>query len=93
MDDREFEMAEKIVQKDRRLRVVPPDEIKALIKEQSRVLDLDPGEAIGDLAALVPAAKDRGQLLEIAGKLARADGRPDASKKEMLAAIAEALSL
>jgi pimeloyl-ACP methyl ester carboxylesterase/tellurite resistance protein len=93
MNDREFETAEKIVQKDRRLRAVPPDEIKAMIKDQSRVLDLDPGEALGDLAALVPAAKDRGQLLEIARKLARADGRPDEHKKGMLDAIAEALAL
>jgi len=93
MNDREFETAEKIVQKDRRLRVVPPNDVKAMIKAQSRVLDLDPGEAIGDLAALVPAAKDRRQLLEIARKLARADGRPDEYEEGMLEAIAEALAL
>ncbi len=93
MNDREFETAERIVQKDRRLRAVPPHEIKAMIKEQARVLDLDPAEAIGDLAALVPAAKERRQLLDIARKLARSDGRPDVHEKGMLDAIVQALSL
>jgi pimeloyl-ACP methyl ester carboxylesterase/tellurite resistance protein len=93
MDDREFETAEKIVQEDRRLRAVPPDEIKAMIKKQSRVLDLDPHGAISELSVLVPKAEERRQLLDIARKLARADGRPDEHEKDMFGAVTEALAL
>ena len=93
MDAREFEKAEKIVQNDRRLRAVTPETYKTMIKEQARVLDLNPKKAITDLAKMVSTARERQQVFDIAVDMASADGVAGIREKEVLDAIHDALVL
>ncbi len=93
MNARELNIAEKIIQSDRRLRAVSPDNYKTMIKEQARFLDLDPTLAISDLADMVTTDRDRQQVFDIAVRMATADGLAGIREKSVLDALHDTFEL
>ncbi|MGD9367871.1 MAG: DUF3141 domain-containing protein [Desulfobacteraceae bacterium] len=93
MDTLEFETAEKIIQNDKTLRRIKPDAYKKMVKEQARIIDLNPERALAGLVEMVPSKEDRKGISAIAKKMAAADGKPGKRESAMLTAIEEALDL
>lgn len=91
---RELETAEAVFQKDPTLRSVPPDTYKKIVKEQAAILEKAPQGALADLAAMVPAAKDRKRILTMAKTMVSADGKkPDKKEKAVLETIKKAFKI
>jgi hypothetical protein len=93
LDKRQFAAAETIVQSNPRLRRLSAQHYKVMIKEQARVLELDPDLALEGLAQLLPAQKDRFEALRLAKQITGADAASDHHEQTMLVRIAKILKL
>lgn len=74
VDEREFVTAELLSQQDRRLGRLEPEEFKAILRQQARLLNLVPVKAITALAEMDISPADRRELYRIAEVVAGADG-------------------
>ncbi|MDM8522502.1 DUF3141 domain-containing protein [Desulfococcaceae bacterium HSG8] len=72
-DENQLIVAEKIVKVNKRLRKLDPGDFKRMVKEQSRMLDIDEERAINALPKLLPTPDDRIEAFEIANSIATAD--------------------
>jgi len=93
MDVREFQLAEKIIQKNRRLRSLSSDEYKVIVREQAHILSRVPNEAINALGRMGLPVKDRRQLYRIAETIARSDGAPRDKEGMILTTLRQVLGL
>jgi tellurite resistance protein len=93
MDVREFQLAEKIIQKSRRLRYLSPEEYKKIVREQAHILSLIPKQAIGALSRMGLPVRDRRQLYRIAGMIAESDGAAKGKERKILTSLQRALQI
>lgn len=73
MDVREFQVAERIVQGNKKLRALTPAEFKKIVREQARIYDMVPQKAIGAIGEMALSAQERLDVLRIAETIAGAD--------------------
>lgn len=93
MDAREFETAETIIHSDPRLRQVKPEAYRRIVKEQAAIFENDPLEALNGLANMVPGTEDRKRVVDIARRIAAADGSIVKREEAMLARIEKTFDL
>ena len=93
LDRRQFKEMEKIARSHERLNRLSEDHYKVIIKEQSRVLDLNPQKAIDGLAVLLTNQKERREAFDIARKIALVDKHTDTAEAAMLDRIGYALGM
>lgn len=93
IDQREYAVAQKIIQTNDRLNHLKPAELKRLVKEQAGLVGHDRAEAIRTLTKLLPNKADRIEAFEIANSIATADMEVDEKEKALLADIQQALKL
>jgi tellurite resistance protein len=74
LEKSQFQAAQAIVQADPLLKCYQPAQYKAMVKEQARILQLEPQYGLEALASLLPERKDRVAALAIAQRIARSDG-------------------
>ncbi|MDJ0783116.1 MAG: DUF3141 domain-containing protein [Desulfosarcinaceae bacterium] len=92
-DTRELKIAERLIQKDPRLRAIPPDRVKVFIKQEARLLEADTRRAIAGLARMVTGPAERQQVWALAHAVATAVGTPNAAERTILTAIAKVLDI
>jgi tellurite resistance protein len=84
IEDAEYRVATKIVQGQKRLRNISPEELKAITRDQARILQTDFNRAIDALPLLIKSRKDRERALIFAQEMAFADEIIDDKEKELL---------
>ncbi len=93
LDKRQFMEAEAIIRSNTRLSRLTPKHYKVMVKEQTRLLELNEDSAIDGLPVLLTSEKDRLEAIEIAERIATADAEPDKKEKAMLKRIRKILQL
>lgn len=93
LEKSQFQAAQQIVQSDRRLKRYRPSQYKAMVKEQARILQLDPECALKSLLDLLPTGRERADALAIAQQIARSDHDPSPAETRMIARIQTVLGL
>jgi pimeloyl-ACP methyl ester carboxylesterase/tellurite resistance protein len=93
MDVREFQLAEKIIQENPRLKALSAEEYKTLVREQARILAMVPQKAISGLGRMGLSEKNRRQLYRIAEMIARSDGERKEKEGEILTSLKRTLQL
>ncbi|MFA6012515.1 MAG: DUF3141 domain-containing protein [Desulfobacteraceae bacterium] len=84
IEDAEYRVATKIVQGQKRLRNISPEELKAITRDQARILQTHFDQAIDTLPVLIKTRKDRERALIFAQDMAFADEIIDDKEKELL---------
>ena len=84
LDILEFEVAETIIQKSKRLRVLTPDQYKQINKEQALILHAVPRKALTSLAQMELSSRDKKRLYDIAMQIALSDEKRQTREKGIL---------
>jgi tellurite resistance protein len=87
MDVREFQVAERIVQSNKKLRALTPAEFKKIVREQARIYDMAPRKAINGLREMTLSARERLEIIRIAETIAGADEGPIESREVKILAL------
>lgn len=92
MDVREFQVAERIIQGNRKLRALTPAEFRKIVREQARIYDMVPQKAINALRTMTLSAQERVEILRIAETIAGADeGMTEGREAKILALLKKVL--
>lgn len=73
LDIREFQVAEDIIHESRRLRQIPPDQLKQIAREQAAILSGAPRKSLTSLRQLLISAEDKRKVYGMAERMAQAD--------------------
>lgn len=84
LDIFEFEAAESIIQKSKRLRTLTPEQYKKINKEQALILHAVPRKAITSLALMELTSRDKERLYDMAEQIALADQDDETREKGLL---------
>lgn len=84
LDTFEFEAAERIIQKSRRLRTLTPEQYKMINKDQALILHAVPRKALTSLAQMKLTDRDKKRLYDIAVQIAVANGKRETKEKGVL---------
>ena len=87
----EFEAAEIIVQKSRRLRRLTPEQYKKINKEQALILHAVPRKAITSLAQMELTSSDKKKIYDMAAQIALADKDGETREKGLLKTLSRIL--
>ncbi len=87
IDEAEFKVANKIMKEQKRLKNLPPETLKEISREQSRILQTDYKKAIEALPKLITTKKDRERSLKFAQQIAGADLTIDKKEAKLLEQI------
>ena len=93
MDVREFQLAEKIIQKNKQLKALSPDRYKAIVREQAHILAMVPKKAISGLGRMKLSARERRQLFRIAEMIAESDGATKEREGKILSTLKRVLRI
>lgn len=93
IDQREYEIAEKLIKAHKKLQKLQPAEVKTMVKNQARILNSDPEKALQALAGMLPSEAERKEALTIACDVASADLIVVEEEKVMLNKIKKYLGL
>lgn len=93
IDQREFLVAQDIIQGNGRLNGLRPSQIKRLVKEQAAIVGYDLDEALKALPKLLPKKVERVEAFEIANSIAGADLEIHEKEQEVLDKIKKILRL
>ncbi len=93
LDRSEFQVAKEIRRSHPKLKKMTIDQVEQMTSEQSRILQTDQEMAIKALPRLIRTKKDRLDALEIAEKMAKADGKVAKSEKALIKKIQKALKI
>jgi pimeloyl-ACP methyl ester carboxylesterase len=92
IDVREFQVVEQIFQGNEKLKVLTPGEFKVIVREQANILALVPQQAIRALRVMPLSSRERSELIGIAEKIARADGKViEKKEKKILESLRQVL--
>lgn len=84
LDVFEFEAAEEIIQKSKRLSRLTPEQYKKINREQALILHAVPRKALTSLAQMELTERDRKRLYEMAAQVALAEEKHEPREKELL---------
>ncbi|NNK93687.1 MAG: DUF3141 domain-containing protein [Desulfobacterales bacterium] len=84
IDILEFEAAETIIQKSKRLRTLNPEQYKQINKEQALILHAVPRKALTSLAQMELSSRDKKRLYDVAVQIALADEKSETREKGTL---------
>jgi pimeloyl-ACP methyl ester carboxylesterase len=84
IDILEFEAAETIIQKSKRLRMLNPEQYKQINKEQALILHAAPRKALTSLAQMELSSRDKKRLYDVAVQIALADEKSQTREKGIL---------
>ncbi len=92
-DEREFEVAKKVIRTNKRFKRMKAADIREMVKEQARILQTHEAEALAALPVLLPTKEDRMEALEIAHRIADADLELVDAEKALIDKIRQVLKL
>ncbi len=84
IEEAEFKVATRIVQKHKRLRNISNEELKILTRDQARILQTDFDKAIESLPLLIKTKKEREKALAFAQEIALADEIVDEKEQALI---------
>ncbi|PIE71416.1 MAG: poly(3-hydroxyalkanoate) synthetase [Deltaproteobacteria bacterium] len=93
IDEKEMKHAETIIRERRRLQKMKPSELKAIVVEQSRILQTDFDGAIKALPKMMSRKVDRKRAFALAESVSTADGELHENEARVLDQIKAALAL
>jgi tellurite resistance protein len=93
IDQREYAVAQMIIQTNDRLKHLKPADLKRITKEQAALVEHDLHQAIDALPALLPKKSDREEVFEIANSIAAANLQIDKQEQQLLDRIKAVLTL
>ncbi len=79
---KQFDIFKTVMATHERLKSVSSSDLMAMIKEQSRILDVDEEHALGSLAKLLPVPDDLSEALDIARTVLASGGNTNGSDNE-----------
>lgn len=78
------DMVKNLIGKERDYRSVPADAVRAIIREQSYIVDYEPQRALAALPKLLRIREDRHKILEVLDHLAaRLPGKPESTPRQL----------
>jgi hypothetical protein len=94
IDVRKFHVAEQIFQENNKLKILTPGEFKAIVREQADILAAVPQMAIKSLRLMPLSQQDRFELIDIAVRIAKSNGKAIEKKdQKTIASLRQVLQI